>query len=107
MSSAFVAQLRASRTPITLAEGGGTITLRVEASDIWETARVTEKPTTEVAEFRRDVVKALFGEAAHEDDFVLKHRGWELLDPFATLAAAGIGNGSIVLVAYRRRRPVR
>lgn len=107
MSSTFVAQLRSTRAPVVLAEGAGTITLRAEASDIWETARVTAKPTTSVADFRRGVVQALYGGDAHEDEFVLKHRGWELLDPLATLADAGIVDGSIVLVAYRRRRPVR
>lgn len=107
MSTAFVTQLRTARTPIVVEGGAGTIALRVEASDLWETARVTAKPTTRVADLRRHVAKTLYGETAHEDEFVLKHRGWELLDPLATLADAGVVDGSIVLVAYRRRRPVR
>lgn len=107
MSSAFVGQLRATRAPIVMESGAGTITVRAEASDIWETARVTTKPATRVSDFARAVVKAVYGETAHEGEFVLKHRGWELLDPLATLADAGIVDGSIVLVAYRRRRPVR
>jgi hypothetical protein len=51
-------------------------------------------------------VDALFpGE--HVGDFVLKLHGWEMLEENEPLGDAGIGNGSIVLIAYRRRRPVR
>jgi len=38
---------------------------------------------------------------------VLKLRGWEILDENASLAEAGVVDGSILLMTYRRRRPVR
>jgi hypothetical protein len=107
VSAPFVAQLRTSRTPVVLAEGAGSITVRVEASDIWETVRVTVPPDTSVADLRKRVVADLFPVGTLDDEFVLKFRGWELLDPRASLADAGIVKGSIVLLAYRRRRPVR
>ena len=104
----FVAQLRSARSPIAIdAPGAGAITLRVEASDLWETVRVTVRPSTSIAELQRRVVAALFPEGTGADEFVLKLRGWELLDPRASLADAGAVDGSIVLLAYRRRRPVR
>jgi hypothetical protein len=46
-------------------------------------------------------------DAEHPEDFVIKLRGWELLDESQSLAAAGAGNGSTFLVTSRRRRPVR
>ena len=107
MSAPFVAQLRTSRSPVVLAEGAGSITVRVEASDIWETVRVSVRPGTSVSDLRKRVVAELFPEGTLDDEFVLKHHGWELLDPRASLADAGIVDGSIVLLAYRRRRPVR
>jgi hypothetical protein len=107
VSAPFVAQLRTSRSPVVLAEGVGSFTVRVEASDIWETVRVTVRPDTSVADLRKRVVAELFPEGTLEDEFVLKFRGWELLDTRASLEVAGIGNGAIVLLAYRRRRPVR
>jgi hypothetical protein len=104
--SSFVSQLRTTLEPIVLSQGPGTITVRVEASDIWETVRVVASPETAVAELKQRVVAELFPERQHRD-FVLKLRGWEMLNDRETLAAAGVGEGSIVLLAYRRRRPVR
>ena len=40
-------------------------------------------------------------------DFVVKLRGWEILDEAASLADAGVIDGSILLLTFRRRRPVR
>ena len=49
MSTDFVTQLRASRPPIVLTPAGaGTITLRVEIAEIWETVRVVADPDTTV-----------------------------------------------------------
>ena len=107
MSAPFVAQLRSARAPIAIDTGAGAITIRVEASDVWETVRVTARPATSVADLRRRVVEALFPADAHPDEFVMKLRGWELLDPRASLGDSGVVDGSIVLLAYRRRRPVR
>lgn len=107
MSAPFVVQLRTSRPPIVIADGAGAIALRVEASDIWETVRVTARRGTSVADLRKRVVAELFPEGTLDDEFVLKFRGWELLDPRTSLADAGLVDGSIVLLAFRRRRPVR
>lgn len=107
MSASFVAQLRTARPPIVIADGAGAMTIRVAAADLWETVRVTTSPTTTVLELRRRVVSELFPAGERDDDFVIKFQGWELLHPRSTLEGAGIGNGAIVLLAYRRRRPVR
>jgi hypothetical protein len=108
MSAPFVTQLRAAPSPIKLAEPGpGTITLRVEASDIWETVRVIARPETPVAELKKRVVERLFPNHQYADDFMLKLRGWEVLDERSSLAESGLVDGSILLLAYRRRRAVR
>ena len=106
MSAPFVASLRTNRAPIVIAEGSGTITLRVEAADIWETVRVVARPDTKVSELKQRVIKDLFPND-YIADFVLKLRGWEMLDENSALSAAGVVDGSIILLAYRRRRPVR
>jgi hypothetical protein len=80
--------------------------LRVEASDIWEAVRVIARPDTPISELKQRVVAQLFPND-HPIDFVLKFRGWEVLDENATVAQAGLLDGSILLLAYRRRRPVR
>ena len=108
MSTDFVTQLRASRPPIVLTPAGaGTITLRVEIAEIWETVRVVADPDTTVAEVKQRVVTDFFPTHGFLDEFVLKLRGWEMLDEQLSLARAGVLDGSILLLAYRRRRPVR
>jgi len=103
----FVTQLRSNPRTLELAKPGeGTITLRVEASDIWTTIRVTVQAETSVAELTQRVVAHLFPNG-HPDEFVLKFRGWEVLDERASVKEAGLVDGSILLLAYRRRRPVR
>lgn len=108
MTAPFATQLRTARPPIKLAEpGAGSITVRVEASDIWETVRVIARSETPVADLKRRVVTALFPNDAYPEDFVLKLRGWEMLDERSSLKDAGVVDGSILLLAYRRRRAVR
>ena len=108
MSASFVEQLRTKRPAITLAQPGpGAITFRVEASDIWDTVRVVAPPNMSVAEVKKRVVAELFPNDQFADDFVLKLRGWEVLDETSPLSGAGVVEGSILLLAYRRRRPVR
>jgi hypothetical protein len=103
----FATQLRANRAPIELASlGDGAITIRVQAADIWETVRVTAMPDTPVAEVKQRVVARVYPNQGI-DDFMLKLRGWEMLDERESLASAGVLNGSILLLAIRRRRPVR
>ena len=68
---------------------GYAITIRVEASDIWETVRVTALPSTAVSEVKQRVVASLFAEGELPDDFILKLKGWEMLDMRATLVEAG------------------
>ena len=59
--------------------------------------------------FTMDQLEALYPEATGElhADFVVKLRGWEILDEGASLADAGVIDGSILLLTFRRRRPVR
>ena len=108
MSAPFVTTLRAGSQPIQLAEPGkGTITIRVEASDVWDTVRVVVRSDATVADVKQRVVAALFPYELATADFVLKLRGWEMLDLNASLSSSGVVDGSILLLAHRRRRPVR
>ncbi len=108
MSAPFVAQLRSNRPPILLAPAGesGTITLRMSVADIWETVRIVARPETPADEIKQRVVAEFFPDA-YAEDFVLKLHGWEVLNENASLADCGVVDGSILLLAYRRRRAVR
>jgi hypothetical protein len=105
----FVATLRSRSTPICLSEGPGAITIRVEMPEVWDVVRIEVASTEPALAVKVAALEALFPEASPElhADFVMKFRGWEVLDEGASLADLGVINGSILLLTHRRRRPVR
>jgi hypothetical protein len=109
MTAPFVAQLRTRGRVIELASPTGpAITVRVEMPEVWDTVRMHASPDEPVLTLKRRALEALYpGSELHDDDYVLKLSGWEVLDESASLAAAGAVDGSIFLVTHRRRRPVR
>ena len=108
MSAPFVTGLRARGSTINLApEGSAAITIRVEMPEVWDVVRIVVAPTEPVLAVKVRALEALFPEAEMHEDFVLKLRGWEILDEGASLADAGVIDGSILLLTHRRRRAVR
>ena len=108
MTSPFVASLRARPSTIHIApEGTDTITIRVEMPEVWDVIRVVVSPSQPVAEVKLRAIEALCPDVELHQELVLKLRGWEILDENASLAEAGVVDGSILLMTYRRRRPVR
>jgi len=103
----FVAELRTRDGALRIGTGTPTMTVRVEAAEVWDAVIVETNPSVAVSELKRAAVTALLGAKASPDDFVLKLRGFEVLNEEVSLAESGAVDGSIFLVAYRRRRPVR
>jgi len=104
----FVAGLRSRPSTIRLAaEGTPAITIRVEMPEVWDVVRIVVAPAEPVLAVKVRALEALFPEAAMHEDFIVKLRGWEILDEGASLSDAGVINGSILLLTHRRRRPVR
>jgi len=108
MSAPFVTTLRSRTSIIRLGpEGADTITIRVEMPEVWDVVAIVVAPTEPVIAVKVRALEALFPEAEMHQDFVVKLRGWEVLDESASLADAGVIDGSILLLTHRRRRPVR
>ena len=108
MSTAFVTGLRARRSTIRLAPPEvESITIRVEMPEVWDVVRMVVAPSEPVLAVKVAALEALFPEAELHQDFVLKLRGWEIVDEAAPLADVGVIDGSILLLTHRRRRPVR
>lgn len=105
----FVANLRSRKSVIRLAPEGaaGAITVRVEMPDVWDVVRVEVLPTDQVLAVKKRALEALYPQYNVLDDFIVKLRGWEVLDETQSLTDAGAIDGSIFLVTFRRRRPVR
>lgn len=108
MSSTFANQLRARRSTIRLAaESAPAITIRVEMPEVWDVVRIVTPPDEPVITIKQRALEALFPAAEYHSDFVLKLRGWEILDEGAPLTEVGVVEGTILLLTHRRKRPVR
>jgi hypothetical protein len=108
MSAPFVAQLRARPGVVRLgADGDHRITLRVQMPEVWDAVRVETPPGEPVESVKAAALEALYPQADRPQEFVLKLHGFEVLDEHASVAEAGATDGSIFLLTYRRRRPVR
>ena len=82
-------------------------TLRVQMPEVWDTIQVSTPPSEPVISMKVRALEALFPDADFHEDFVLKLHGWEVLDENASIESAGAVDGSIFLLTYRRKRPVR
>jgi hypothetical protein len=104
----FTASLRSRPGAIRLGTGSEpVITVRVQVPEIWDTVRIDAPADTAVIVVKQRALEALLPDDAHPAAYVMKLRGWEVLDEGASLADAGAENGSIFLLTNRRRRPVR
>ena len=107
MSSAFANQLRARSTVRLGGAGQESITVRVQMAEVWDAVRVQAPPTEPLLAVKVAALEALYPQGEFHEDFVMKLRGFEVLDENASLAEAGAADGSTFLLAHRRRRPVR
>jgi len=108
VSARFVGSLRSRPQTIRLApEGAPAITIRVEMPEAWDAVRFAVSPSDSAINLKRRALDALAPGARFPEDFVLKLRGWEVLDEAAPLGEIGVRDGSILLLTSRRKRPVR
>jgi hypothetical protein len=108
MTAPFVTQLRARGGALQLAApGAASITVRVEMPEVWDVVKAVVSPSATVVELKVAALRALYPVGEYHGDFVMKLRGFEVLDENVTLAAAETVDGSIFLLTHRRRRPVR
>jgi hypothetical protein len=107
--STVLSSIRSRPGVLALAPGADerTFTVRVQMPEFWDTIAVRCGEFTSVLAMKKAALEA-FGEHGHPvEDYVLKLRGFEVLDEGAPVAVAGAREGSTFLLTYRRRRPVR
>jgi hypothetical protein len=83
-----------------------TLRIRVTVQDAWDEVPLDLPPATSLAELKRAALDAT-RVTRDPDEYVLKFRGFELLDESRSLADAGLVPNGAVIVLPRRRRPVR
>jgi hypothetical protein len=108
MSAAFVNQLRTRGDVIQMAPAGApSIIVRVEMPEVWDTVRVAVAPSEPVLGLKLRALAALYPTGEPPEEFIMKLRGFEVLNENESLASVGAVDGSIFLLTHRRRRAVR
>lgn len=107
MSVPFVQSVRARQEPVRVGGSDGRqLNLRVEIPELWDVVQVLAPETAPVLMVKVAALGALLP-TAEEQGYVMKLRGWEVLDEGQSLGDVGAIDGSIFLLSHRRRRPVR
>ena len=107
MSAPFASQMRTRETIRLAGDGQGAITVRVPMPESWDALRFDVSPTDDVRSLKMATLERLAPDAQFPESYVMKLRGWEILDERATLTDVGAVSGSTFLLTSRRRRPVR
>jgi hypothetical protein len=106
--SAVLNRLRARPGTLSVgADSADAITVRVQMPELWDTIAVRCAPDASVRALKQAALDAFQPVHQPVEDFVMKLRGFEVLDEGAPLTVAGARDGSTFLLTYRRRRPVR
>jgi hypothetical protein len=107
-SPPFVTSLRTNGEVISLGPGAEKVLhIRVQIADLWDSVRVDVPADESVISVKRAALDALYPDGVDVDAIVAKLHGFEILDESVSLAAAGIRDGSILLLLNRRRQPVK
>ena len=108
MTVPFVSELRTTDDTIVLGGGdGGVLHLRVQSAELWDALRIDAPESAPVAAVKNAALEKFFPDGASSREFVVKLRGYEILDENESLGASGVRNGSTLLLSRRRRRPVK
>jgi hypothetical protein len=81
--------------------------VRVELLERWDRLPFSVSDDTPVATLKRDALSAFGVNTSLAADYVVKLRGFEVLNENESVAESGARDGSTYLVMYRRRRAVR
>jgi hypothetical protein len=108
MTVPFVSELRTTDDVIRVGGGNGSVLhLRVQAAELWDALRVDAPGSASVVAVKTSALDKFFSVGYNGADFVVKLRGFEILDETASLDASGVKDGSTLLLSRRRRRPVK
>ena len=108
MTAPFVSELRAAPDVIRIGGGDGAVMfLRVQSAELWDALRVDAPASATVASVKTAALERFFPSGVNGDEFVAKLRGFEILNEDDSLESSGVRDGSTILLARRRRRPVK
>ena len=108
MTIPFVTELRTTDDVIRVGGSNGAVFhLKVQSADLWDSLRIDAAASTSIREVKTAALDHFFPLGYDSNEIVVKLRGFEILDESRGLESAGVKDGSTLLLAKRRRRPVR
>lgn len=103
----FVTGLRTRGEPFKLGpQSGPVLHLRAQVLEAWDAIRIDAKPAASVRSLKQLALRELYPDVRHEDDYVVKLNGFEILDEDAPISSTEAKSGSTFLITDRHRRPV-
>jgi hypothetical protein len=103
----FVNSLRAAGAPFILGSASNQMLhLRAQVLEAWDAIRIDANPSASVRSLKQLALRELYPDARHEEEYVVKLHGFEILDEDAPISSTPARNGSTFLITDRRRRPV-
>lgn len=107
MSGGFLAGVRTRHDPIIVGETSDSmLRFRAQVLEAWDAVRIYANGSEAVKAVKLRALDALYPDSHSSEEFVVKIHGFEILDESVSLSAAGVKDGSTLLIADRRRRPV-
>ncbi len=108
MTVPFVTEIRTEDDVIRVGGGNGAVMhLRAQVAELWDTVRIDAPGSATMSEIKRAALDAFYPKGVNTAEFVAKLRGFEILHEEETLEQSGVRDGSTILLAHRRRRPVK
>ncbi len=80
--------------------------LRAQVLEAWDAIRIDANPSASVRSLKQLALQELYPDVRHDDEYVVKLNGFEILDEDAPISSTPARNGSTFLITDRRRRPV-
>ena len=105
--NSFVNSLRTRGKAFVLGSASGqTLHLRAQVLEAWDAIRIDVDPLASVRSLKELALRELYPDVRHDDEYVVKLNGFEILDEDAPISSTAARNGSTFLITDRRRRPV-
>ena len=79
---------------------------RAQVLEAWDAIPIDANPSASVRSLKQLALRELYPDVQHDDEYVVKLNGFEILDEDAPISSTAARNGSTFLITDRRRRPV-
>ncbi|MDQ6689531.1 MAG: hypothetical protein M3Z18_03395 [Gemmatimonadota bacterium] len=103
----FVNSLRTRGEPFKLGNPSDRpLRLKAQVLEAWDAIPVDANPSASVRSLKQLALRELYPEVRHDDEYMVKLNGFEVLDEDAPISSTAARDGSTFLITDRRRRPV-